>query len=256
MGTAVSVHLADLLPGPVLRRLADEVCAWLHLVDERFSTYREESEISRLGRGTLALDDCSADVRAVLEECAELWRSTDGYFDVYAPGRLDPSGYVKGWAVQVASDRLLAEGVANHSLNAGGDVRVRGGPAPGERWRIGIRHPWQADRVSQVVTGSDLAVATSGTYERGFHVINPRLGTPARGLVSVTVVGQDLGLADAYATAAVAMGEAGLDWLARLDGYECAAITEDGRSFRSAGFPVAENVAGDVAGDAGGVAGD
>lgn len=237
MGTAVSLQLADALPGPVLHRLAGEVCSWLHEVDERFSTYRESSEITRLHRGVLGLADCSADVRAVLDECARLWRATDGYFDVYATGTLDPSGYVKGWAVQVASDRLVAAGAPNHCINAGGDVRVRGRPAPDADWRIGIRHPWQADRVCHVVTGSDLAVATSGTYERGFHVIDPSRGAPARGLISVTVVGHDLGRADAYATAAVAMGAAGLDWLAGLDGYECAAITEDGRSFLSGEFP-------------------
>jgi thiamine biosynthesis lipoprotein len=55
----------------------------------------------------------------------------------------------------------------------------------------------------------------------------------------VTVVGPELGTADAFATAALAMGHKGLDWLATLDGHESAAITEDGRAFRSDGLPVA-----------------
>jgi thiamine biosynthesis lipoprotein len=208
-------------------------------VDERFSTYKEGSEVNRLHRGELRLADASPDLRAVLETCADLWGATDGYFDVYATGRLDPSGYVKGWSVQVASDRLAAAGCANHCLNAGGDVRLRGEAAPGEAWRVGIRHPWEDRKLAWVLAVRDSAVATSGVYERGYHVVDPRRGEPATDLRSVTVVGPDLGLADAYATAALAMGRPGLDWLARLDGYESAAVTADGRAYRSDGLPVA-----------------
>jgi thiamine biosynthesis lipoprotein len=238
MGTAISLELGDDLAYPELSRLADEVFAWLRLVDERFSTYRPDSEVCRLDRGELRVGDCSADLRAVLDRCAQLWGDTDGYFDVYAAGRLDPSGYVKGWAVEVAAGRLLSAGSANHCLNAGGDVRVRGRPEPGQPWRVGIRHPWQPAATCWVVAGTDLAIATSGTYERGPHVIDPHRGVPATALRSVTVVGPDLGTADAYATAALAMGTAGLDWLARLDGHESAVVTDDGRSFRSDGLPL------------------
>jgi thiamine biosynthesis lipoprotein len=240
MGTAVSLDLADDLPVAVLQRLADGVFDWLREVDERFSTYSQDSEVSRLGRGELRAEECSADLCFVLDRCAELWRGTDGYFDAYASGALDPSGYVKGWSVQVASDRLVAHGSANHCLNAGGDVRVRGCAEPGQPWRIGIRHPWDPAAVSWVVTGTDIAVATSGTYERGCHVIDPHRGTPATELRSVTVVGPDLGMADGYATAALAMGLPGLNWLARLDGHESAVVTEDGRAFRSDGFPAGD----------------
>jgi thiamine biosynthesis lipoprotein len=238
MGTAISLELAGDLAYPKLSLLADEVFSWLRLVDERFSTYRPASDVCRIDRGELRVEDCAADVRWVLDRCAWLWRETDGYFDAYATGRLDPSGYVKGWAVQVASDRLLGAGLADHCINAGGDIRVRGHPEPGQPWRIGIRHPWQPAAVCWVVAGTDLAIATSGTYERGTHVFDPHTGGPATALRSVTVVGSDLGTADAYATAALAMGTAGLDWLARLDGYESAVVTEDGRLFRSAGLPV------------------
>jgi thiamine biosynthesis lipoprotein len=194
-----------------------------------------------VSRGVLTVADGSPDLRLVLRECARLWDKTNGYFDVYALGDLDPSGFVKGWSVQVASDRLMRAGLDNHCINAGGDVRVRGYSAPGEPWRVGIRHPWEPLKVAWVIAGTDLAVATSGTYERGQHVIDPHRGVSAYHLRSVTVVGKDLGIADAYATAAVAMGLKGLDWLARLDGYESAAVTEDGRAFRSDGFPVAES---------------
>ncbi|MEO3820076.1 FAD:protein FMN transferase [Plantactinospora sp. B24E8] len=238
MGTPISVRLADPLPRRHLAELADEVFDWFREVDERFSTYKPDSEVNRFDRGELSIEDCSADLRLVVEACADLWRETDGYFDAYATGRFDPSGYVKGWSVQVASDRLLAAGCGSHWLNAGGDIRARGGPRPDEPWRIGIRHPWQPDRVCWVLGGTDFAIATSGTYERGFHVVDPYRGAPATALASVTVVGTDLGRADAFATAGVAMGAAGLHWLAGLADHEVGVITEDELSFRSDNFPV------------------
>jgi thiamine biosynthesis lipoprotein len=241
MGTVVSIELADDLPASLLAALVDDTCAWLHEVDRRFSTYREDSEVNRFQRRELRLEDCSPDMRHVLDACADLWRDTDGYFDVYATGPLDPSGYVKGWSVEVASARLAAAGSHRHYINAGGDIRMRGRNADGGPWRVGIRHPWEADKLSWVLALTDGAVATSGTYERGEHVWNPRTGEPARGLRSVTVVGADLALADAYATAALAMGEPGTAWLAKrvADGYESAVVTDDGRAFSSTGLPAA-----------------
>ena len=241
MGTVVSIDLADDLPPEKLRAMVDDVCGWLHEVDRRFSTYREDSEVSKLRRREIDPANCSTDMRHVLEACADLWRETDGYFDAYAAGPLDPSGYVKGWSVEIASARLVEAGSVNHCVNAGGDIRARGHCATGASWRVGIRHPWEADRLSWVLAVSDQAVATSGTYERGDHVFNPRTGGPARGLRSVTVVGPDLALADAYATAALAMGDAGIAWLSKLaaDGYDSALVTDDGRAFSSAGLPAA-----------------
>ena len=241
MGTAVSIDLADDLPETSLGDMIADVCAWLHEVDRRFSTYRDDSEVNRFQRRELALADLSPDMRHVLDVCADLWRETEGYFDAYAAGPLDPSGYVKGWSVEVASARLAAAGSTRHFINAGGDIRMRGPSPGGGPWRVGIRHPWQADKLSWVLALTDGAVATSGTYERGAHVRNPRTGQPASGLRSVTVTGPDLARADAYATAALAMGEAGIAWLAKRapEGYESAVVTDDGRAFASAGLPAA-----------------
>ncbi|MFD1370088.1 FAD:protein FMN transferase [Actinoplanes sichuanensis] len=242
MGTVVSIELADDLPESRLRELVGETCAWLHEVDARFSTYRDDSEVCRFRRGELPLADCSDDLRLVLDRCADLWRDTGGYFDAYAGGKLDPSGYVKGWSVEVASERLAAAGSVRHYIGAGGDIRMRGSGPGGRPWRVGVRHPWEADKLAWVLNVTDGAVATSGTYERGAHVWNPVSGAPATGLRSVTVVGPDLAVADAWATAALAMGEPGLAWLAGLTdkGYESAAVTEDGRAFTSSGLPVAD----------------
>jgi FAD:protein FMN transferase len=237
MGTAITLDIID--ASSDLTRLGDDAFAWFTEVDARFSTYKDDSEVGRLDRGEITVDQASPDLRHVLDACESLRDQTRGFFDAYATGRLDPSGYVKGWSVQVAADRLRAAGIENFCINAGGDIRVHGVGPDGDAWRIGIRHPWEADKVAWVIAGTDLAIATSGTYERGPHVIDPFRGQPSTFLRSVTVVGRDLAVVDAYATAAVAMGKPGLDWLAQLTGYESAAVTENGEAFRSDGFPTA-----------------
>lgn len=241
MGTMIGLHIADPLPAARRHELAEACYAWLREVDDRFSTYRHDSEVNRLDRGELHPDACSPDLRGVLSACADLWQETDGYFDVYATGRLDPSGYVKGWAAEVASARLAAAGSTNHCLNAGGDVRTRGNPAPGVPWHIPVTHPWQTDGAYLVLAATDLAIATSGTYQRGCHVVDPHTGEAAGVLRSVTVTGPDLGRADAYATTAVAMGLDGLTWLTRLPpGYHATAVTEDGRGYSTPGLPAVD----------------
>jgi FAD:protein FMN transferase len=237
MGTAISVEIAGTLPAGDRAALIEGTFAWLREVDRRFSTYKDDSEVSRINRGEAV--PASPDMLHVQDACARLWENTGGFFDAYATGTFDPSGYVKGWSVQVASDRLTEAGALDHCVNAGGDVCVRGRPDDGPLWRIGVQHPWERMKLAWVLGVSDTAVATSGTYERGFHVVNPFTGEGVQELRSVTVVGPDLALADAYATAAMAMGLSGVDWLGRLDGYESAVITEDGRAYASDGLPVA-----------------
>jgi thiamine biosynthesis lipoprotein len=133
---------------------------------------------------------------------------------------------------------LTAAGAPSHVVEAGGDIQCRQGPVPDTPWKIGVRHPWERDKVAWVLAGTDMAVATSGTYERGLHVVNPRTGAPANELASVTIVGRDLADADAYATAALAMGRAALDWLSGLDEYSSAVIAADRSCYVSAGFPL------------------
>jgi len=211
----------------------------LRRADTIFSTYKEASEISRLNRGELALEDAHPDVREVLSRCEELRVITDGYFDagrVLEDG-IDPSGLVKGWAVDRAGELLDAAGARNYSLNAGGDIRLRGAPLPEPRWRIGIQHPRVRDKIAAVVEGNDLGVATSGAYARGEHVLDPHTGRAPAGVLSVTIVGPELATADAYATAAFAMGEAGPEWTASLGLYEAMTILADDRVLLTPGFP-------------------
>jgi FAD:protein FMN transferase len=235
MGTAIAVDVRDRLPGS--HSALDDVFAWFRRVDDTFSTYKPESQVSRLGRGEVTVADCDPDVAWVLERCEEMQQATNGYFDAWALGTLDPSGLVKGWSVEVASGMLAERGLTNHCINAGGDIRMRGEPEAGRGWHAGIAHPLHPGSLTVVVIGRDLAVATSGTAERGLHVINPHTGRPAAALASATVVGPDLTVADSYATAALAMGLDAPAWIASLSDHEAFLIDAGGHAWWSAGFP-------------------
>jgi thiamine biosynthesis lipoprotein len=233
MGTVFSVDIRD--AGDWSTAVAD-VVGWLDHVDATFSTYKPESAVSRLGRGEITVADCPPEVARVLSACATVSAETDGYFTPYPGGLLDPSGYVKGWAIERASEILRQYGSRNHAVNGGGDTQCAGERTPGEPWRIGLTHPLQSGRLTAVVALRDGAVATSGTAERGFHVINPKTGQPATVLASISVVGVSLSRVDAYATAGLAMGRDSLDWLADLAGYEGLIVATDGRASWTPGF--------------------
>jgi FAD:protein FMN transferase len=205
---------------------------WLRHVDATFSTYKEDSEIRRLERGELALDDAGEDVRLVLDRCETLRDETGGYFDAHRSGRLDPSGLVKGWSVDRAADILRDAGLEHFAVSAGGDMRL-----VGSGWRVGIQHPRERGSLAAVLELGDLAVATSGAYARGAHVVDPHTGAAPADVLSVTVVGPDLATADAYATAAFAMGARGPSWTARLQGYEAMTIMVDEAVLTTGGFP-------------------
>ncbi|HEY1627148.1 MAG TPA: FAD:protein FMN transferase [Streptosporangiaceae bacterium] len=247
MGTVVSFDVDSAFGAAV-----GAAVRWLHWVDATFSTFRADSEVSRLGRGEIALGQCSARVREVIAACAELTAVTGGYFSATAGAVLDPSGYVKGWAVERAAAILTEAGSLSHCVNGGGDVRCVGSSPRGGNWRIGIADPVRHGALALTAEGRDFAVATSGIAERGEHVLDPHTRTPPQGLLSITVTGPELALADAYATAVFAMGfpramgfpqavgfpEAG-GWSAA--GYEAFGITDDGRTWQTPGFPAARS---------------
>jgi thiamine biosynthesis lipoprotein len=236
MGMPIVVDVRDEhVDDGVLDRMFD----WLRWVDATFSTYKDDSEIRRLNRGELALEHAHPDVVGVLDRCEQLRLETDGYFDVRAasPELVDPSGLVKGWAVDRAAAMLDEAGLRNYAVNAAGDIRLRGRAVPELHWRVGIQHPLELDRVARVIDTTDLAVATSGEYARGAHVFDPHTHLPPTGILSVTITGPDLATADAYATAAFAMGAVkATHWTARLRGYEAMTILADGRVLSTPGF--------------------
>jgi thiamine biosynthesis lipoprotein len=223
MGTAVGITAVD---GNEPDRL-DGAFEWLHWVDAAFSTYREDSEVRRIGRGELSLDDASPEVRHVFARCGELETATGGRFTML-PGRPevpgpDPSGLVKGWSIDEAALILQVDGIERFMINAGGDILCVGEPPRGTGWPIGIRHPLDSGAVAAVLTLPAGAVATSGTYERGSHIWGRR--GEAR-LLSATVIGPDLGTTDALATA-VFVDPNDLGWMGAFPGYELVLIGED-----------------------------
>jgi FAD:protein FMN transferase len=237
MGTVVSF---DIRPGRVSR---DEVHlalagarAGLHRADAVFSTWKPNSPLSRLRRGEIGLEDAPPDVAVVLELCAAARLGSEGWFDPWAmSGGIDPTGLVKGWAARNALRRIEATGVAGAMVNAGGDIALAGAPEVARSWQIGIRDPWDATRVIAVLE-AEAAVATSGAYERGDHVLNPRTGRPSSPIASATVTGPDLALADAFATGLLAAGEPGLDWVGRIEGYDGLIVRRDGSMVGTSGI--------------------
>lgn len=234
MGTVFTIDIRD--PGPWDDAIS-EVTAWLHHVEAVFSTYRPDSDISRLRRGELSAETASPLVPEVLGLCARAERETAGYFTASWGTGTDPTGLVKGWAIERASQLLRGRGSRNHAVNGGGDIQTAGEASPGRPWGVGISDPFDRSRVFTVVTGRDIAVATSGTVERGAHIVNPSTGAPAADLASATVTGRSLTLVDAYATAVFAMGTRGLAWAAVMPGTEALLVSADGTARRTPGFP-------------------
>ena len=249
MGMPIRIDVRD--PN-ITDQALEDAFQWFHHVDRTFSTYIPDSQISRLNAGLIDEASLDQDVRDVLNRCDQLRSETDGYFDIRTaelplilakgdgePVRagVDPSGYVKGWAVDRAAGILETAGASNYCVDAGGDVRVRGGALPDEHWRVGIQHPTELDKVAAVVETSDAAIATSGEYRRGRHIQDPHTGRPPEGVLSVTIVGPEVGTADAYATAAFAMGDEGPRWTMSLTGYEAMTILSDKLVLSTPGFP-------------------
>ncbi|MGI5287473.1 FAD:protein FMN transferase [Nonomuraea polychroma] len=235
MGMPVSVDIRTALPARELTPLLDDAFAWLRWVDDTFSPVKEDSQIGRLNRGQTIKQ--VPELIEVLHRCEELSEATDGWFEPRINGVIDPSGYIKGWALERLSRALSNAGAGDHRITAGNDIRVRGSAAPGKRWRIGVRDP-RRDIVRKVVFAHDLGIATSGAAP----IVNPRTGEVQEGLGSVTVIGPDLGLADAYATAIYAMGPLlarryAAD-LAVSTPYQTLIVGRDGREISTPGFAV------------------
>jgi FAD:protein FMN transferase len=246
MGTVVSF---DVPAAAVADGSLESAVRWLHWVDRVFSPYRADSDVSLLAAAEVTIGGCAPEVAEVISACTAIRLSSGGYFTAAPAGVFDPTGYVKGWAVERAAAILSAAGSASHLVNGGGDVQCAGrrprgvvlsgapGASSAEPWRVGIADPFHRGGLALVVEAADSAVATSGVAERGAHIIDPHRGQPAVELASLTVVGPSLALADAYATAAFAMGSGrGRDWAESLPGYEAYAITADGETWQTSGF--------------------
>ncbi|WP_254709920.1 FAD:protein FMN transferase [Streptomyces lunaelactis] len=235
MGTVFSfdIRIAARSDAPRVRAGLAAAVAGLHRVDEIFSTYRQDSQLSRLARGELPLGDCVAEVAEVLDLCSEAEHESNGWFTARYAGELDPTGLVKGWAVECAVRMLASSGADSVCLNGGGDIQLYGGP-----WRVGVCDPLHPGELVTVIEADEgVAVATSGPAERGCHIVVPHTRRPpAEGMASMTVVCPGLTQADARATAAYAMGGRARDWLEELPDTEGFAVNADGSTWRTRGF--------------------
>jgi thiamine biosynthesis lipoprotein len=225
-GTVVTLDVRDTDTSDVAVDAAwESMRAELHRIDAVFSTFRDDSVVTRLRRGGTHV--VAEDVADVIDRCLEARRTTDGMFDPWsAPGGFDPSGLVKGWAADRCADLVRQHGLRSFSIDAAGDLTCRG-TIEGRGWPIGIAHPDDPLSIVRVVEIRDCAVATSGTSQRGEHIVDPRTGEPARGARQATVVGPDGALADAYATALVVSGVSASGWFSALPGWSAYVIDGD-----------------------------
>lgn len=218
MGMPVTVEIVD-SSAPLVD--INRVFAYFHKIDEQFSTYQPTSEISRINSGEIQLGDASPRMKEIFALAEKTKQETRGFFDIDNGRILDPSGVVKGWAIERAGELLRAAGRQHYYIEAGGDITIAGNNAEGVPWQVGIRHPFDLPKIVKVLSVTNCGVATSGTYLRGQHVYNPHhRGEPIVNIVSLTVIGPNICDADRYATGALAMDRAGIAFIDSLPGFE------------------------------------
>jgi thiamine biosynthesis lipoprotein len=218
-GTVVLIEATSLaLDEVAVSAAVDEVEQFFFSVDQDFSTYKEDSQVSRIRRGELKIEDASEYVQQVWALCEFSRELTLGAFDPWkAEGGFDPSGLVKGWAAEVGAQMLVEAGIENILINASGDIVLRGGKPDGGPWNIGIASPDDVEKYVKFFDVVDGSVATSGDYEKGAHIIDPYTGLIAIGACSATVIGPDGAICDALATALMVDGIDAQKWIGRVE---------------------------------------
>ncbi|MBI5358664.1 FAD:protein FMN transferase [Candidatus Amesbacteria bacterium] len=225
MGMPITIKIVGL----VSQNIFDRVFEYFESIDEKYSPFKENSEVSQINNG---LTSVSHDMNIIMKLCKEANEITNGYFDVWRGGIFNPSGLVKGWAIKNAGNLVRNMGFENYFLDVGGDIE-----AFGKTWKIGIRNPFNLSETIKVLNIQDGAVATSGNYERGNHIYNP-LGKMQNDIVSLTVIGSDILWADVMATAAFAMGREGISFIEKQKGLEGYMIDNKGMAIYTSGFNI------------------
>ena len=151
----------------------------------------------------------------------------------------------KGYAADKTKKLLQEKGVKAGLINASGDLNCWGKQPNGQSWKVGIKNPLNKNKIYSWFDIDDQAVVTSGNYEkfiyfdekRYSHIINPKTGYPAKGIVSATVFSPKAELADALATSIFVMGASvGIDLINQLKGVECIIIDDNNRIHNSKGI--------------------
>ncbi len=233
MSMPVTIQVAD---RDIKEEDINEVFSYFHYIDKKFSTYKKDSEISQINRGELKESDYSKEMKNILFLCEKTKQETNGFFDINNKGILDPSGVVKGYAINEGAKKLLKKGYKNIYVEIAGDIQVYGKDEKGKEWKIGIQNPFNIKEIIKIVKLSDKGIATSGNYIRGGHIYNPKNKDNVGEIVSVTVIGPNVYEADRFATAIFAMGEKGLDFIVTLKGFESYIIRRDKQAVYTEGF--------------------
>lgn len=232
MGMPVIINVID-------RNVTDEdikeIFSYFDYIDNKFSTYKNNSEISRINRKEIEEKDFSNDMKTIFSLSKITKEETNGAFDININGILDPSGIVKGYAI-LKGAQMLNKKFKNIYLEIAGDIQVFGKNEKGKDWKIGIRNPFNKNEIIKVVNLSNRGIATSGNYERGKHIYNLKNKNKTDDIASMTVVAKNIYDADRFATAAFAMGEKGIDFIASLKDTEGYMIKKDKTAIFTRGF--------------------
>lgn len=231
MGMPVTVEIV----GCKNPKILSTVFSYFKYVDEKFSTYKRNSEISKINRNEVKKNEYSLDMKKVLKLCEDTKNKTNGFFNAYRNGFCDPSGVVKGWAILNASKIIKKKGFKNFYVEAGGDIQI-GGKKGIRKWCIGIKNPFDQTKIVKKILLLDKGIATSGTYIRGQHIYNPKSDKKILDIVSLTVIGPNILEADRFATAAFAMGGKGIYFIEKLKGFEAYIIDNKGMATYTSGF--------------------
>lgn len=219
------------------KKVINTIFVYFSHIDAVFNTFRKDSEISRINSDKLPRLQWSHEVREVITLCEETKRQTNGFFEIRRNGILDPLGIVKGWAVHKACNMFQDEGFDNFYIEAGGDIEAHGTNDKGKRWTVGIRNPFNRREIVKKLIIQNKGIATSGTYIRGNHIVNPFAPTvPITDIVSLTIIGPDILEADRIATAAFAMGKNGISFIEALPDFEGYMIDSRGQATFTEGF--------------------
>lgn len=234
MGMPITITIIGVAPDEIF----EKIFSYFNYIDEKFSIYKPTSEMSLINNGALNENDWSDDIKTVFRLCEETKKETDGYFNIVTrDGSRDPSGLVKGWAIYNAAELLKKEGFSDFYIDAGSDIESRGKNGDGKLWRIGIKNPFNQKEIIKVIQVSNLGVATSGTYIRGYHIYNPKNDYEAASdMLSLTVIGPNIYEADRFATPVFAMGERGALFFENMKGFEAYGVDKNGIATMTSGF--------------------
>lgn len=234
MGMPITVEITD---ANANAKSINKIFMYFKYIDNKFSTYKKTSEITKINTGKINKKNLSADMKTVFRLAKKTRKETNGYFNINKKNKIDPSGLVKGWAINNAAKIILSDGFKNFYIDAGGDIQTRGLNAKGQNWKVGIRNPFSKNEIVKVITAKNKGVATSGIYERGKHIFNPKNKyRKADEIVSLTVIGPNIYEADRFATAAFAMGREGIRFIENLKGFDGYMINKNGIATMTSGF--------------------